>query len=165
MINVTESSAFGRVELWYGGIQLLKSSPLFGVGYDMFMEELPQTAHSSFILAAAELGFLGLMAWVGLLYSSFKGLSIIQENDERLYNYALGLQSSLVGFCAAAFFLSRTYIILPFMLVALSGSLMYVAHSRNKNLNFAFTRKDLKTTFLLSVGVLLLSYGVIKFAL
>ncbi len=82
----------------------MKSRPIFGVGYDMFMDALPQTAHNSYVLAAAELGIVGLFCWIGLLYCSFKGLSVIQLREPRYYNYALGLQSSMVGFCAAAFF-------------------------------------------------------------
>jgi len=162
LFNIQEASAFNRVELWYEGILMLKSNPLFGVGFEMFTDQLAQTAHNSYILAAAELGFFGLFFWMGLIYSSFKGLSLVQAHDPRLKTYALGLQSGLVGFCAAAFFLSRTYVILPYLLFALSGSLMYVAKQYNEDLNFNFTKKDFRTTALLSIGVLLLAYGVIK---
>ena len=148
---------------------MLKSNPLFGVGFEMFTDQRVQTAHNSYILAAAELGFFGLFFWVGLIWSSFKGLLIIQKGPwasgslgDSLTVYALGLQSALVGFCAAAFFLSRTYVILPYLLFALSGSLMYVARQHNKDLNFSFTKKDFRITALLSIGVLLLAYGVIK---
>jgi len=164
-ISINEASAFSRVELWYQGILMMKSSPLFGVGYGMFTNNLPQTAHNSFILAGAELGLLGLFFWMSLIYSSYKGLSIVQANDSRLYSFALGLQSSLVGFCAAAFFLSRTYVILPFILFALSGAAMYVAQQKNPNLNFKFTRKDMWMTVWLSLGSLLSSYMIIKLGL
>lgn len=164
-ISISEASAYGRVELWYQGIVMLKTHPLFGVGYEMFTDSLPQTAHNSYILAGAELGFIGLFFWMALIYSSYKGLMIIQNNVPKLYNYALGLQSSLVGFCAAAFFLSRTYVIIPYLLFALSGSLMHVASQRNPELNFDFTKKDFKITCWLSIGIILLSYVVIKVGL
>ncbi|VAX34852.1 hypothetical protein MNBD_UNCLBAC01-1094 [hydrothermal vent metagenome] len=165
LISTQEASANTRVNLWYEGVLMFKSSPLFGVGYRMFTDQLPQTAHNSYILAAAELGFFGLFFWMALIYSSFKGLSIIQNHDQQLRTYAVGLQSSLVGFCTAAFFLSRTYVILPYILFAFSGALMFVAQQKNKNLDFRFNKKDIKTTGLLSIGILLMVYGVIKLGL
>jgi len=162
LMHVDEASAYSRVELWYNGIVMLKNNPLFGVGYNMFTDTLAQTAHNSFILVAAELGFIGLFFWVSLIYCSFHGLSIIQENVPRLYNYALGLQSGLVGFCALAFFLSRSYVMIPYILFSLSGSLMYVAKQMNPELDFSFRKKQIKHTVFISLGVILLSYAVIK---
>jgi len=164
-ISVAEASAFSRIELWYQGIVMLKSNPLFGVGYNMYMEELPQTAHNSYILAAAELGLFGYFCWIALIFSSFKGLSFVQQNDRELYNYALGLQSSLIGFCAAACFLSRTYIIVPYLLFALSGALVYIAQKDVKNIEFKFTKKDFRSTLLICIGSLFMFYGVVRFAL
>jgi len=165
LISVSEDSAYSRMELWYEGIQLLKANPIFGRGFNMFTDALPQTAHNSFILAAAELGMFGLFLWVALLYVSYKGLTIIQKNDKRLYNYSMGVQAGLVGFCAAAYFLSRTYVIIPYLFFALSGSLMHIAKKRNPDLDFSFTKKDKWNVFYISIGTLLLALSVIKFGL
>ncbi len=165
LISVQEESAFNRVELWYEGMLMLKSNPFFGVGQNMFMEELPQTTHNSFMQIAAELGFIGLFFWVALIYSSYKGLTIVQNNVPRLRPYAIGLQSSLIGFCAAAFFLSRAYVILPYLLFAFSGALLWIAYQTNKDLDIKFTKKDALISFLLSLGVLLMTYIIIKIGL
>ena len=162
IMDVHESSAMGRVELWYNGILMIKANPIFGVGYDMFMAELPQTAHNSFILATAELGFVGLFFWMALIYCSFRGMSIIQENDPKLFNYALGLQTALISFCVAAFFLSRTYVIIPYIIFALCGALMHIAKKNNPSLDFKFTKQDFRATIFISILVLCLAYGVIK---
>jgi O-antigen ligase len=162
IINVEEASAYNRVELWYEGILMMKSNPLFGVGYGMFTDQLPQTAHNSFILAGAELGFVGLFFFVGLIYASFKALSLVQRADVRLETYATGLQAALIGYCTAAFFLSRTYVILPYMLFALSGSLLYIAQKRNPQVTFKFTAKDAGFTVLWSLGILVFAYVLIK---
>jgi len=163
IISVEEGSAYSRVELWYQGILLFKANPLFGVGFDMYMDSLPQTAHNSYILALAELGVLGLFFWMALIYSSLKGLSVIQAKDEQLRDSAIGLQSALVGFCVAAFFLSRTYVIMPYLLFALSGSLMHVAARKNNSLNFDFTRADAKHSLKWSFLVIAFAYAIIKF--
>ena len=165
MIQVGEASAYSRVELWYDGIMMMKSNPLFGVGFGMYTDKLPQTAHNSYILAGAELGFIGLFFWMALIYSSFKGMSIIQSRAPAFYNYALGLQSSLIGFCAASFFLSRTYVILPYMLFAFSGALMDITKNYDDSLDFRFTKRDAWITAGLSAGVILLAYVVIKIGL
>jgi len=165
LISIEEDSAYGRVNLWYEGILLLKSNPVFGVGYNMFMEDLPQTAHNSYLLAAAELGMLGLFFWMSLIYISMKGLTLVQETDAKLKDYALGLQSALIGFCVAAFFLSRTYVIIPYMLFALSGSLIYIVRNKNPGLEFKFTLQDAKRSLGLGILSLVLVYAIIKLGL
>ncbi|MDE2027096.1 MAG: O-antigen ligase family protein [Candidatus Omnitrophica bacterium] len=162
LMSAQEASANERIQLWYQGILMLKSNPLFGVGYNMFANIEPLTAHNSYVLAAAELGLVGLFFWMALIYSSFKGFALVARHDEGLKTYALGLQSGLVGFCAAAFFLSRTYVILPYLIFALSGSLLYIAHERNEEIKLTFDSKDFRKTFFLCVGVLLLIYILIK---
>jgi len=165
LISISEASAYSRVELWYQGIMMIKSNPLFGVGFNMYMNDLPQTAHNSYILAAAELGFVGLFFWMALIYCSYKGLSIVQDKSIELRPYAYGLQSGLIGFCSAAFFLSRTYVIIPYMLFALSGSLFHIAKQKNKDLVLKLTSRDYWNIGYLSIGVILLAYVVLKWGL
>jgi len=165
IISSGEASANNRVQLWYQGILMMKANPLFGVGFRMFEADQPQTAHNSFVLAASELGSFGYFFWMALIFSSFRQLSLVQQYDERLRTYATGLQTSLVGFCAAAFFLSRTYVILPYLLFALSGSLFYIAQQRNKELIYRFTLKEARSTFLFGVIVLIVMYVIVKITL
>ncbi len=165
LLSTDEASAYRRIELWYEGLRMFKSNPLFGIGFHMFTGDLPQTAHNSYVLALAELGFVGLFFFIGLIYVSFKQLSLIQKNDERLKNYAYGLQAGLIGFCVAAFFLSRTYIILPYMLFALSGALFFIARQKNRKIVFNFSSVDARNTALLSIGIVMFIYGVVKIGL
>lgn len=162
MVSAGEESAANRLDAWYYGFQLLKSSPLFGRGMHMFTDDYPLTAHNSFVLAFAELGLVGYVLWVGLLYASFKALSIVQRHDRRLAPYAFGLQAGLVGFAAAAFFLSRTYVLLPYLLVALSAAALNVARRANPACDFVFTRRDLRNIGLVCVGVVALLQMAMK---
>ncbi len=162
-ISTQEASAYGRIHAWYEGVQLIKSNPIFGVGYDMFLEDLKKTAHNSFILAAAELGLVGLFFWMSLIYTSYKGLSLIQEKaGMQLRPYARGLQSGLIGFCASAFFLSRTYVIVPYIIFALAGSLMHVAKKEDSSLDFSYKKKDVRNTILWCLCVLGAAYATVK---
>ena len=180
LMSTDEESAYNRADAWYYGIQLTKSNPIFGVGYKMFEDDFPMTAHNSFVLAMAESGLLGLFFWVGLFYISFKGLFLVQKNNERLRNYSYGLQASLVGFAAAAFFLSRLYIILPYMLFALSASLVNVVNNNNivrasseaasrelleGRIENSFSLKDIRNIGFACIGIIGLVYVIIKIAL
>lgn len=161
MISAEEESAGGRLDAWYYGFQLLKRNPLFGAGQDMFTDDYPLTAHNSFVLAFAELGLVGFFCWVGLLYITFKGLVLVEKHP-RLWPYALGLEASLVGFCAAAFFLSRTYILLPYLLVALSAALVNIARSHLPEFSVQFGGADVKKVAWASLGILVLLQAAMK---
>jgi O-antigen ligase len=176
LLTTDEESAYNRVDAWYYGIQLTKSNPIFGVGYKMFLEDFPLTAHNTFVLAMAESGLLGLFFLVGLFYISFKGLSLVQQNTSRLKNYAYGLQAALVGFAAAAFFLSRLYIPIPYMLFALSASLFNVAKNpplpvrervgvRGTIIENTLTLRDIRNIGFSCIGVVALFYAIVKIAL
>lgn len=177
LMSTDEESAFNRADAWYYGIELTKANPIFGVGYKMFEEDFPMTAHNTFVLAMAESGLLGLFFLVGLFYISFKGLSLVQKNNEHLKNYSYGLQAALVGFAAAAFFLSRLYIILPYMLFALSASLVNVTHELTLSplgigkgegeycLQNTLGPKDIRNIGFACIGIIGLVYVIIKIAL
>ena len=175
LMSTDEESAYNRADAWYYGIELTKSNPIFGVGYRMFEDDFPMTAHNTFVLVMAESGILGLFFLVGLFYISLKGLSLVEKNNERLKNYSHGLQAALVGFAAAAFFLSRLYIILPYMLFALSASLSTITRLplpvgervgvRGMAAENSFGLKDIRNIGLACIGVIGLVYVIIKIAL
>ena len=62
-----DQSAANRLEAWSIGLQLLKQHPLSGVGFGMFHDFNELTAHNSFVLCFAELGFPGYFIWTSLL--------------------------------------------------------------------------------------------------
>lgn len=162
LLSAQDESAYGRLDSWYYGFQLMKSNPLFGVGYDMFTDQYPLTAHNSFVLAAAEMGLLGLCCWVGLFYVSFKGLSRVQKGHPELAPYAYGLQAALVGFGATAFFLSRTYTEIPYLVCALATALYAVARQDTDRVAFRLTWRDARTIVLLSLATLGLAQVAMK---
>lgn len=66
-MSAEEDSAAGRIEAWYEGFQMLRSSPLFGIGSGLFTEHHHLTAHSSYMLTISELGLLGYYVWLSIL--------------------------------------------------------------------------------------------------
>jgi putative inorganic carbon (hco3(-)) transporter len=72
-----------RLEAWANGLEMLKTAPLFGIGFGSFTDFNEVTAHNSFILCLAELGLVGATLWVASLVTTMTGLNrIIREQEE-----------------------------------------------------------------------------------
>jgi hypothetical protein len=65
-----------RYEAWATGLDMFHHSPLFGVGARQFGEHHFLTAHNSFVLTLAELGFPGMVMFVAIVYLTFKSLVV-----------------------------------------------------------------------------------------
>ncbi|MET0330176.1 MAG: O-antigen ligase family protein [Dyella sp.] len=131
-LDAGEESAAGRVDAWYAGLDMFKSNPMFGVGPGNFTQYNELTAHNSFVLVLAETGFIGFLIWMAFVGYCFWMLAAVlrhklesagdaertkQWQDERAI--ALTLLLSLCGMFAAAFFLSRSYMIVLYLAAAL----------------------------------------------
>lgn len=120
--STQEQSAGQRIEAWYDGLQMFRENPLFGVGYGAFTDYHELTAHNSFVLCFAELGLFGLLPWVALLVLAFRELGQVTrlaEPGSTQARMAEALRMALLGFLACAWFLSRTYQPLLYLLLGL----------------------------------------------
>lgn len=130
-LDASEDSAAGRIDAWYVGIHLFESQPLFGVGAGNFTEHNYLTAHNSFVLALAETGFIGFTIWLAFVAYCFRMMIAILrynptlDSEDAAQTWAterklgMTLLLSLCGLFAAAFFLSRTYVVVLYLLAAL----------------------------------------------
>jgi len=130
-ISTGEASAYGRVQAWGIGLDLFESHPLFGVGARSFTQYHFRTAHNSYVLCAAELGIFGLYPWVLAIYLSIKNNQYIARHlqGSALRDAALYVDTvryGLIAFVLAAYFLSRTYNELLFILLALSAAITHI---------------------------------------
>lgn len=128
-----DESAMGRLEAWSEGLQMLKYSPLWGVGFGSFADVNDLVAHNSFVHCYGELGLIGYFAWLGAILATFWYLERISlteggpEGSTELARWARALSLSLIAFLAGALFLSRTYSVSLFLLVGLGTALAGVA--------------------------------------
>ena len=127
-----DSSSLERIGALYEGVGFFLRSPIFGLGAGQFVEEYFITAHNSYLLAAAELGFPGMVLWSLLVYVSIKipfmiGFKPPREMDPRLPPFGLALMVSFCGILIGIFFLSFIYQNLLFVYFGMSGALFGVA--------------------------------------
>jgi putative inorganic carbon (hco3(-)) transporter len=166
-ISLNESSAAGRVILWGEGIAELKHSPIFGVGFEQFGERNSMTAHNSFVLCFAELGIFGYFFWLALVVTTLIGLHrlarapVKSEADEDARRYAVTLRSALYCFLATSWFLSRTYNITLYVLVAMGAALVY---QRRETLaeDFLVARRWIPLTLAYQAASVVLVYVTIR---
>lgn len=111
--SASEESAGNRLEIWSGGLEMLKAHPLFGVGYGNFVEnssETGLTAHNSIVLCLGELGLVGCFFWLALIVVCGRELQYAMDRGRtEAHQLVIGLRTSMAGFLACALFLSRTY--------------------------------------------------------
>lgn len=129
-ISSEDKSANQRLDAWIQGFFMLRDNLLFGVGKDGFVENHNKTAHNTLVLTYAETGILGYLMWSFMVFASFvwlyklsssqslsDGKVNLNEEIEKERLLAATLLYSLLGFLISAFFLSRTYTLILFLLV------------------------------------------------
>lgn len=157
--SVSFGAGSDRIEAWGVGLGLLKSYPLHGAGYNSFADHHEVTAHNSFVLCFSELGIVGFFLWLAILVVCFKQLNSIVAlgaNNPRLrplIRWVRMVQLSFTGFLATAWFLSRTYEALLWILVAMSTAMVELARREIApdiaNVQLASTqRRDLRERML-----------------
>jgi hypothetical protein len=128
--TVYEGSAGGRIMQWGYGNQFLKQNPLFGIGYQRWLDYSDQVAHNSFVTCYGELGLFGYSFWFTLLWLVLRSvyrIARLEPLDRGTRRLAVGLFAALVGFYASAFFLTRTYNPFLYLMLGLGiGLIRYV---------------------------------------
>jgi len=146
LMNPTEdynlTAREGRMQVWTRGVGYMITHPILGVGISNFgvAEGVLSgktnegygikysAAHNSFVEIGAELGVLGLVAFIAMLWTALRGCrkvttlrprgppAIVTEQKAS----AGAAEAALVAFCVAGFFLSFAHQPVTFFLVAIA---------------------------------------------
>lgn len=139
--DAEETSAHGRVMAWSAGLEMLKSNPIWGVGYGSFAEHNEENrlaAHNSFVNCFAELGLVGYFVWLALLVvtiqelSSLKGLSDTDQLDHDLRRWSEAIKVSLYTFVVTTLVIARTYFMILYLVLGMAAALVAIARSAGK---------------------------------
>ena len=138
-VSSLDESAADRIYAWYAGLQMLRASPIWGVGFGNFGEHHELFAHNSFLHCAAELGLIGYFLWLSVIvvtvvdsWSLEKTLDPDDTFDAEVSKWLRTTRRGLYGFLAAGFFLSRAYSFLLFVLVGLSTATVELARREGR---------------------------------
>jgi hypothetical protein len=181
LINFTGGRAMGstadggtrsRIEFWSTGLEILKHHPFVGVGYRQFVDNnATMTAHNSVVLCFAELGFPAFCVWVSLILLTILDLNAIRKlpvqspEDEHLRRCARAIQLSLYGFLTAAWFLSRTYTLTLYLLIAMAAAVVSIARRSGKPLPLVSFPRLASMSMVAAMGLIVLVYMTIKFSI
>jgi O-antigen ligase len=159
-LSTEDASSYGRLEAWSLAMDLFKGSPLFGIGYDHYMDYHFRTAHSSYLLCAAELGIFGLYPWLMMFLISYKNATFVEKELMRVGKRTLAIyvhaaRVSLIVFFLGALLLSRTYHPLLFIMIALCASISRVFVSTSEDRFALIERRDFALGLALTVGSLM----------
>ena len=173
-IDAEESSAAGRIDAWYEGMQMFLANPVFGIGQGDFTDHHILTAHNSFVLVFSELGLPGYFIWIAILYLTIfplwklfmrdrsgeesrqvSGSESLAESANTImpvvYHGQL-LFYSMVGYLATAFFLSRSYTPLLYLFIGICLSCLEELRRADYILEIETLKKNLLPIFALTLA-------------
>ena len=132
-----DESGAGRIAAWSEGLEMLKSSPIWGVGFGSFTDHHENVAHNSFVHCFAELGLVGYFVWLSLIVLTWTELSTLAAETadppgNSLAPCARAMRLAMVGFIVGAFFLSRGYGVLFFLVLGLGTALADIARREGR---------------------------------
>lgn len=189
--DISASSGSGRTGLWGDGLELVKSHPLFGVGFGQFSDacDCGHTAHNSVVVCAAELGFFGLYFWSLFLLPTLRdaiaistpakvtdGAPMVAEEgmypdpgggvraiDKAEINHLGRLALlSLTGFLAAGWFLSRAFVMTLFMIGGMAEVVYEMALTRGMIAPRMRMKRVLPYAGVLAVSLVVLMYIMVR---
>lgn len=105
--EINAEAGSDRMAAWSTGLELIRSHPIFGVGYLRFTEYNDITAHNTIVVCAAELGFVGFFFWVLFVVSSVRQAVVLRTRsrkraDEQLAAAAFSYASPALQYQTAA---------------------------------------------------------------
>lgn len=157
-----DESAELRLQAWKAGFDMIMANPLFGVGTRLFGEYHDITAHNSYVLAGAELGFPGLVLWSIVVYLSLK-ITIVGlrrysavPGAEVARDWAMALLAAMVGMLIGIAFLSMSYHYMLWIYLGLTGAYYSAARTHDPDFKIRFGLMDLAIVVAADVAFIIL---------
>lgn len=125
----------GRFGFWEHALDVIKKSPFFGNGLNSYSKLAKVYAHNCYLQMAAEIGFLGLLAFlvmIGVLFRySWSAMLTIERYQDKVL--LAGFSAGLAGFFMQSFFDTTLYSVqlsnLMWVLIGFIVVIPRIAHS------------------------------------
>ena len=159
---------FDRIEAWSTALALFKQSPAWGIGFRSFTDHHEITAHNSYVLCLAEVGWLGYFCWLGMIVVSISELNyiakqpVLDEAAERTRVWASTFEVALYTFLTTAWFLSRTYTPTLYVLLAMFVSWQAVVRSSGMPAAIPSFKSMASRTLLLQIASVICMYVLVR---
>ena len=167
--EVSLEAGIDRLNIWSDALGQIKKSPLFGVGFGSFTDIAALTTHNSFLLVQVELGLVGFVLWFGLfmvvLIPLWK-IALRQRGnsiEDPIIDTAQAVRSSIVGFLATAWFLSRAYSSFPLVLLSLGAVVEYLHRQATGQVFVPRLRVWIPLSVMAAVGSVAVAYLMVRF--
>jgi O-antigen ligase len=148
-------SADHRVDMWAEGIEMASHNPLLGIGRGNFRGYTSElVAHNSAIEIMGEMGFVGLMLWVALIYVCAKGVWLAYRTapNQATRSLMAAVLIALGGYVVSAMFVTLEYETF-YLLLALTAAAGLAAGQK-----LMLTRKDAQYI----LGIVVVWFVVLK---
>jgi O-antigen ligase len=131
-LSATGSTSQTRIQLWSDGLMLFKTSPVFGIGTDLYEKEAGQVAHNSYLHSFTETGFVGGMFFLGAVYLALWSLYRLGSGRRWFLDPDLGrMHPLLIGIVAAyatgMLSLSVGPVVLTYTILGLAAAYVHMA--------------------------------------
>jgi O-antigen ligase len=167
--SMHEESNAGRLDAWSAGLGMFRQQPFFGVGFNQFTEHNELTAHNSFVLCFAELGLFGYFFWLALLLlTGYQIAELVRRpsgtdaEDRGVTRWASVIQMSFYSFLGTAFFLSRTYNVGLYILLAFTVVLVEIVRRRDEPVRMPAFFSWFRKVGVLEVASIVAVYGLVR---
>lgn len=135
-----DNTSTTRLDRWELGVEVAKERPLLGLGYNNWAPYFGgQLSHNIFIQALSELGYVGLVAFLGLIGATFllnartrRLTPAIPARPDFLRHMAYGLDGALIGYLVSGFFVTVLYYPYFWINLAMSVSVHLAARNRSR---------------------------------
>jgi O-antigen ligase len=159
-----------RVEIWNDGMILLRSHPLFGIGYEEYVNECGHVAHNSFVHSYTELGLIGGTLFLGVYGTSVWTLLRIRKDPALVENtrdrwLTAGVSALVAAAATSQFSLSRAYVVPTYMFVGLAVALTEIMPLAVPQSLPQFNIRFLNRLAVASISFLFVVHVYIRFAL
>jgi putative inorganic carbon (HCO3(-)) transporter len=136
-LDAVGSSDQRRELLWRSLLVTARNPWGIGIGNFPIVGVRNLQTHNAFTQVSAELGVLGLIAYVVFMVSPFRKLSAIErslfysDNLDWFYYVSIGLQASIIGYMVSSFFASVAYNWFIYYLIAYAVAFRRIYRTEN----------------------------------